>query len=412
MAQVPTKRTGLRVIVIMCACHFLTMIGFSLFPALLLNFTKIWGLSGFEAGAISAALFAGYTIAVPILVSVTDRICARNLYCALAILGGIANLCFASFASGFVSALCLTFVYGVSLAGTYMPGLKVASEFLDAKTMARATGFYTGCFSLGAAISFLIANGMEQNFGWQSAFYLAGGCGVVAGIVPFLSVPSCKPKGTAKSWAETFNFRSALQNRDAVTYSLLYGFHSYELMTVRTWIVAYLVIVGGAGSLELSNWFVPGTIAALVTMMGLAGSLSGSEVAIKFGARLTVRVAMIGAALVSLIVAGVGPISYIICVLLVLGHGVFIMLDSAVLTASAVACARDGQKGITMAVHSTLGFAGAIVGPVIFGLFVDGIPGPIGMQIAYAHLAIIGIIGVFILYLRKPKGLRQVGIPD
>ena len=60
-----------------CLAHVCTMTGISIFPALLPQFTQLWSLSGTEAGAVSSALFLGYTVCVPFLVSMTDRIDAR-----------------------------------------------------------------------------------------------------------------------------------------------------------------------------------------------------------------------------------------------------------------------------------------------------------------------------------------------
>jgi MFS-type transporter involved in bile tolerance (Atg22 family) len=60
-------------------------------------------------------------------------------------------------------------------------------------------------------------------------------------------------------------------------------------------------------------------------------------------------------------------------VLLILGavYSLFVTADSASLTAGAVAQARPGQSGATMALHSLLGFAAASLGPLAFGLVLD-----------------------------------------
>ncbi len=60
-------------------------------------------------------------------------------------------------------------------------------------------------------------------------------------------------------------------------------------------------------------------------------------------------------------------------VLLVIGafYSLFVTADSASLTAGAVAQARPGQSGATMALHSLLGFAAASLGPLAFGLVLD-----------------------------------------
>ena len=60
-------------------------------------------------------------------------------------------------------------------------------------------------------------------------------------------------------------------------------------------------------------------------------------------------------------------------VLLAIGalYALFVTADSASLTAGAVASARPGQSGATMALHSLLGFAAASLGPLVFGLALD-----------------------------------------
>jgi len=60
-------------------------------------------------------------------------------------------------------------------------------------------------------------------------------------------------------------------------------------------------------------------------------------------------------------------------ILLVLGavYSMLVTADSASLTAGAVAAARPGQSGATMALHSLLGFAAASLGPLAFGLLLD-----------------------------------------
>jgi MFS family permease len=58
------------------------MTGVSTFPALLPVLRAEWHTTNTLAGAISGAFFAGYMVAVPVLVSLTDRIAARRVYMA------------------------------------------------------------------------------------------------------------------------------------------------------------------------------------------------------------------------------------------------------------------------------------------------------------------------------------------
>ena len=74
----------------------------------------------------------------------------------------------------------------------------------------------------------------------------------------------------------------------------------------------------------------------------------------------------------------------------------------------------SGERGVTMAVHSTLGFGGAIVGPLLFGAIVDafGSDGALGWGLAYGHLGLIVLIGPLVLWWLRPKSLPGDRKPD
>jgi MFS family permease len=100
-------------------------------------------------------------------------------------------------------------------------------------------------------------------------------------------------------------------------------------------------------------------------------------------------------------------LAYWLTVVLVVAHGIAIMTDSAALTAGAFGSARQAERGITMAVHSTLGFGGAIIGPLLFGAIVDvsGGDGALGWGLAYGHLGLIVLIGPLVLWRLRPRSL-------
>ena len=63
-----------------CAAQVCAQIGAYTWPALLPGFIATWGLSNREAGWITGAFYAAYTVAVPLLVTLTDRYDARAFY--------------------------------------------------------------------------------------------------------------------------------------------------------------------------------------------------------------------------------------------------------------------------------------------------------------------------------------------
>ena len=59
------------------AAQVLVQIGAFTLPALLPHYLEDWSLTGLEAGWLIGIFFAAYVVAVPVLVSLTDRLPAR-----------------------------------------------------------------------------------------------------------------------------------------------------------------------------------------------------------------------------------------------------------------------------------------------------------------------------------------------
>ena len=79
-------RSSLALVLVFCSAETLSMAGFALVPSLLPQFTELWELSATEGGWLSGIFFLGYILAVPLLVSLTDRLDARRVYLACAAL--------------------------------------------------------------------------------------------------------------------------------------------------------------------------------------------------------------------------------------------------------------------------------------------------------------------------------------
>ena len=405
LKDVAALRVGpIAFIAAMSLAHVLTMLGFSIFPALLVQFSDMWSLSGTEAGAINSALLLGYTVSVPFLVALTDRVDARAIYMISALFGIAAHLGFAAMAQGTISASIFMAFYGMSLAGTYMPGLRILGEHLPDSMVARATGFYTASFGLGAAGSFVLSDRVAAMAGWQFVFVLAAGFSLAALLVVLVAARPIVPHVKGGSWLAMLDPRPVLANRSVMAYSVCYALHSYELFTVRAWLVAFLAMSVTHTGVNVGGWG-PAVIAATMTLIGASASIFGNEVSIRSGRRRAISWAMTISALAALGVAWAGFVSYWLCAVLAMVHGFAIMLDSSSLTAGAFGAAKPHERGITMAVHSTLGFGGAMLGPLTFGLLVDaaGETSTLGWSFAYGHIAVVVLAGPVIMYWLKPQ---------
>ena len=358
---------------ILCLAEVLGMLGFATFPALLPGFIGEWNLTNTDAGWINGIFYAGYLVAVPVLSSLTDRIRARRVYIFALALTALSSIGFALFASGFWSALVFRLLAGVGLAGTYMPGLKLLTDHVGGPKQFRAIAFYTSSFSIGSAVSFFMAGEAALLVGWEGTFVLAGLGPVAAFAVLQLGLGAEDPAHEEIPDTHLLDFRPVLRARRAMGYVLAYAAHNFELFAMRSWIVAYLVFASAlnASSSDASLWWSATAIVAAVNLVGLPASVLGNELAEKFGRQRLLTVMMLASAIVAVVFGFASALPYWVLVAMAFVYGFTVTGDSSALTSGMVAEAPRGYRGQAMAVHSTIGFFGAFLGPLVFGWVLD-----------------------------------------
>ena len=96
-----------------------------------------------------------------------------------------------------------------------------------------------------------------------------------------------------------------------------------------------------------------------------------------------------------------GAFPFPLVVGLALLYGLFISADSAALPIGAINAAPPGGRGAVMAVHSSIGFMGSFLGPLAFGLVLDGAGADHlwGWGLAFAAMGVVVIMGPLALAL-------------
>jgi MFS family permease len=390
----------------MCVAEVLGMLGMFTFAALLPTFIREWQLTNTEAGWVSAIFLGGYALAVPVLVSLTDRVDPRRIYLLSMVLGNVAALAFALFATGFWTAMTFRALAGVSLAGTYMPGLRVLSDRIEGSAQSRAIAFYTSSFGIGAAISFLVSGVIADWFNWRAAF-LVGAVGAVLALllVARLIAPHTSRSSAAPSTG-LLDFRPVLRNRSAMAYIVCYAVHNWELFGMRSWVVALLAFTQARHG-TATALLPPTIVATLMTLLGVWASIMGNELAMRFGRRRLILVVMLASAILCGFIGFSSALSYMLLALLCLLHGITAAGESAAVTAGAIGTASPGYRGTTMALHSGLGFFFAFIGPLAFGWVLDlaGGDSPVAWGLAYASMGVVMALGALALVAMHPNEL-------
>lgn len=398
--------SGARLVAIVCAAQVLVQIGAYFWPALLPAMIPLWGLTNSEAGWITGIFYGAYLVSVPVLVTLTDRVDAKKVY-----LFGVActvagHVVFGLYAEGFWSALATRALAGMGWAGTYMTGLKLLADRVDAKLMARAVSGHAAGVGVSGALSFSFAGLLAGAYGWQAAFVIAGLSAALAWGLVALSVP-WRPRSQDKATSmPLFDFRPVFRNRSAMAYSIGYCVHTLEMNALRGWGVAFLGYVAvGAG---IQN--PPISPTAVLTGLGLLGTLAsvlGNEAAIRLGRRRLIGVAMLASTAVATAIAFVGSVSYAGAVGLLLLYGFIVWLDSSALTAGSAGTADPARRGATLAIHSMLGYAGGFVGPLLIGVILDlsGGMSDAGWRWSFLAVGMLMLLALVIFASMRPRVL-------
>jgi predicted MFS family arabinose efflux permease len=398
-------RTAIRLIALVCAAQVLVQIGAFFWPALVPGMMARWRLTNSEAGWITAAFYGAYMLAVPVLVTLTDRVDTRRVY-----LGGVlamilGHALFAVLADGFWSAFAARSLTGIGWAGTYMTGLKLLADKLDARMLSRAAAGHAASIGISGSVSFVCADLLAQALGWRFAFGAAACSAAVAWLIIACAVPRQALRPQPAAGATLFDFRPVLRNRSAMAYAIAYGLHTLEMSALRGWGVAFLATVA-AGTGATASFLSPNATLTTLGLIGTLASLAGNEAAIRFGRRTLVAAAIAGSVALAVALAAFGARSYPLAVALMLLYGAVIWLDSASLTAGTAGTAEPSRRGATLAVHSTLGYFGGFVGPLAVGWVLDlGGGNAAAWSAAFGMIAATMLLSLILFVAMRPRGL-------
>lgn len=406
MTGYPCRVTPSRLVTLVCIAQVCAQVGAYTWPALLPGFIAEWHITNGEAGWITGLFYAAYTVSVPVLVTLTDRVDPRSVYLSGVGLTVASHVGFAVFADGFWSAGVARALAGVGWAGTYMTGLKLLADRVEPALMSRAVAGHGASIGIAGALSFLFAGLLNRWLGWRGAFAGAATAAAIAWLIVFLWAPAQKRRPDPQPVGVLFDFRPALRNRSAMAYAAAYCAHTWEMNALRGWAVAFLVYVASATG-ERSSWLAPTVVATAMGLVGTWASVVGNEVSIRLGRQRLVRLAMTSCVACGAVIGFLGARSYLLAATLVLLYALLIWLDSSSLTAGAAGSADPRRRGATLALHSMAGYAGGFVGPLMIGWILDRAGGMSGFSwgLAFLHVAIVALVGQIAFMALRPRDL-------
>jgi len=365
-------------------------------PAVMVqHLIPLWGMTNTQAGLLASAYAAGYMLAVPFLSSLTDRYDARRILLLGSLCSGLSTLAFALFATSWLTGLFIWGLAGASFAGAYMPGLRALTDRLETADASRSITLYTASYSMGVGFSFLVSQLVADAYGWRWSFGITGLGPLIMAFVAW----RMKPVLPITKEGHLLDVRPVLRNRPAMAYILSYGAHCFELYGFRTWLVAFwtFVISRHQGD-SLPDAM---TVSFLASLLAMPASILGNELSLRFGRARAISWIQVISALTALSIGVLAGGSAWVILVLIFIYAVTVPADSGSLTAGMMSYAHPQFKGLTLAMHSTVGFGLSALSGWMVGLALD-FHG--GTQVPQAWLAAFGVLAAGVML--GPLALR------
>ena len=368
-------------------------------PAVMVqHLIPLWGMTNTQAGLLASAYAAGYMLAVPFLSSLTDRYDARRILLLGSLCSGLSTLAFALFATSWLTGVFIWGLAGASFAGAYMPGLRALTDRLETADASRSITLYTASYSMGVGFSFLVSQLVADAYGWRWSFGITGLGPLIMAFVAW----RMKPVLPIPKEGHLLDVRPVLRNRPAMAYILSYGAHCFELYGFRTWLVAFWTFVISrhqGGSLPDAM-----TVSFLASLLAMPASILGNELSLRFGRASAISWIQVISALTALSIGVLAGGSAWVILVLIFIYAVTVPADSGSLTAGMMSYAQPQFKGLTLAMHSTVGFGLSALSGWMVGLALDshgGTQDPQAWLAAFGVLAAGAMLGPLALRLSR-----------
>ncbi len=374
-----------------CTALVLSLLGFMAPAAVLDEIIRDWSLTNTQAGWLGGALFVGYIATVPILTAYTDRIDPKRIYLVCAALGTLGNFGFGFVAYDLWSGVGFRVLTGIGLAGTYMPGLKALTDQLAAGAIQqRGATYYTSVFALGSGLSILVGGIAGDMADWRWAFAVAGVGSFGALAIVAIVLPANPPAPRSEKTAATLDFRPVLRDRNVMGYICSFLGIAWEVFASRIWLVSLFLFLQAAVPEAERGWS-PAVWATVVAFVGVPAAMALGELAVRYDRRRLLIAVSAASALLAVAAGLTVGVSYELTLVLCLLFGMTSYGRNAATTAGTIAVADPARRGATLAVQAFIGFSGGILGPVAFGVALDGAGGAAEIAAWGAALCVMAI---------------------
>jgi MFS family permease len=344
---------------------------------------------GFLLSAVQLGFICGTLIFA--FFNLSDRFSPALVFLLCAISGALFNFFGIFLGDNKLLLLLSRMLCGVSLAGIYPVGMKIAASWYP-KTLSRALGWLVGALILASGLPYLIKAFSWQgniNFILQATSVLC----IMGGIIQFFLVGDGPhlPRGSK------FNagvIREIFQHPGFRSASFGYFGHMWELYAVYAYIPLLLkTIVRNNTELWSFGFFVSGFL----------GCAMGGLIALKLGSRFVAMKALFISGTICLVSPFLSYLPQGLSLLIILLWGVMVVADSPQFSSLNTQFAPSAYVGSALTIVTCIGFLITIISIEMLGLWIN----LFGIQTAFLPLVFGPIFGWLSLKKYPCKHMEQ-----
>ncbi len=350
-----------------------------------------WDLNNTQAGLVYSASLAGFIVSALILMPLTDRLGARRILLGSAIVSVVAHLLFPLIANSGVTGAAVRLIAGVGFLGVYTPGLRIIAERFSGAGRGTAMGLFVTAQYAAHSGSLAITGALMSYLEWREA-YLALSIAAAFGIPAIYLLLRSHPDVAVEQSSGRLDPRVLRNPR--VRYLILgYSLHALHLHAVRAWLPGFLLVVLVAGG-DDNPVARAATVAGLAMLVGSAGPVMGGFLSDRFGHAnsATGILALSGAC--AFLIGWAADLPWALIVALGVVYGWAMSADSAIYQTGVTEVSPPPDLGSSMALTSSLGVLGGVVGPITFGGILDLAPEHQQWGLSFSVLGVVAIVAI------------------
>jgi MFS family permease len=363
--------------------------------AVLPDLQRAFGLPASALGSTTSAVLAGFIVGslVSAIFALPDRFSPARIFAACCFAGAATNLLIAR-ATTVEALMAVRFVTGITLAGVYPVGMKIAASWFPTG-LGRALGFLVAALVLGTATPHLL-RGLVEGFPWEYVIYSVSAFAALGGLLVLVAVgdgPALKkaPRLERNALSRVFS------SRDFRSTSFAYFGHMWEIYAA--WAFVPILLREQAVPRGLPETWIP-ALSFVYIGAGALGCIGGGLIASRFG---SARVAF-----VQLAISGgcclLGPLlpwlPWPIAALVLLVWGITIAGDSPQFSTLNAAAAPRELVGTGLTVVNSIGYALSIAAVQIVAALRPHVP----LEMLFLLLGVGPLTGLFFLRrLTRPE---------